>query len=84
MIAGSYLAAGGVGTLALPASTEEQRAELALHGPDTKVVDSGEGREVMLAPRPSWWPGADGDATALAFWRGGVAATKWMADVLST
>jgi hypothetical protein len=23
----------------------------------------------------------DGDATALAFWRGGLAALRWMADV---
>jgi hypothetical protein len=23
----------------------------------------------------------DGDATALAFWRGGLAAVRWMADV---
>jgi hypothetical protein len=83
LVAASYLAAGGVGTLVVPASTDEQRAELANHGPDTKVVEDGDGREVMLAQKPAWWPGVDGDATALAFWRGGVAAAKWMADVVS-
>ena len=40
----------------------------------------GDAREVQLAPRPAWWPAADGDATALAYWRGGIAATVWMAD----
>ncbi len=27
---------------------------------------------------PAWWPGAPGDATALACFRGAVAATRWM------
>jgi len=35
---------------------------------------------VVLAPRPAWWPSCDGDAIALAFWRGAVAATRWMAE----
>jgi hypothetical protein len=38
-------------------------------------------RELALRPRPAWWPVTDGDATALAFWRGGHAATRWMAEV---
>jgi hypothetical protein len=83
LVVASYLAAGGVGTLVVPASTEPQRAELASHGPDTKVLAEGDGREVMLAPRPAWWPNTHGDATALAFWRGGIAATLWMADVVT-
>ena len=83
LIAASYLAAGGVGTLVVPHSSEVQRADLAARGPDTKVVAEGEGREVALAPRPAWWPGAEGDEIALAFWRGGIAATVWMADAVS-
>lgn len=83
LIAGSYLAAGGVGTLVVTAATEAQRAELTTRGPDTKVVLEGDGREVILSPRPAWWPSTDGDTTALAFWRGGIAATRWMADVIN-
>jgi len=83
LIAASYLVAGGVGTLVLSASSEAQRAATASHGPDTKVVGEGEGREVTLAPRPAWWPSAAGDDTALAYWRGAIAATTWMADALS-
>jgi hypothetical protein len=83
LVAGSYLAAGGVGTLVVSSATDAQRSDLAAHGPDTKVVVEGDGREVMLSPRPAWWPNAHSDATALAFWRGGVAATLWMADVIN-
>jgi hypothetical protein len=83
LIAGTYLVAGGVGTLVAAASTPAQRDELATHGLDTKVVAEGDGREVRFAARPTWWPSADGDATALAFWRGGIAATLWMSDVVS-
>jgi hypothetical protein len=79
LIAGTYLAAAGVGTLAVPSATETQRAELAAHGPDTRVVAEGEGREVVLSPRPTWWPGAPGDDIALAYWRGAIAATRWLA-----
>lgn len=82
MIAGSYLAAGGVGTLVAAGATEAQRSRLAGHGPDTQVALAGEGREVAIAPRPAWWPDADGDATALAFWAGGLAATAWMAALV--
>lgn len=83
LVAGDYLAAGGVGTLVVPDATAAQRAELAAHGPDTHVVAAGEGREVALAPPPAWWPTADGDDVALAFWRGGIAATRWMAETAS-
>lgn len=79
----AYLAAGGVGTLVIPSSTEAQRADLAAHGPDTKVLADGAAKEVPLAPRPSWWPSTEGDNVALAYWRGGVAAALWMADVLN-
>jgi hypothetical protein len=79
LVAATYLAAGGVGTVVVPNASEAQRAQLAAHGPDTKVLADGEGREVPLASRPGWWPGAEGDQVALAFWRGGIAATRWMA-----
>lgn len=83
LIAGSYLAAGGVGTIVVTPATEAQIADLAAHGPDTKLVTEGGGREVQLAPKPAWWPSADGDDVALAFWRGSVAATAWMAESIS-
>lgn len=84
LIAGAYLAAGGVGTLSVPHASDAQRDALAARAADTKVVADAEGREVTLAPRPPWWPQASGDATALAFWRGGIAATLWMSDVVNT
>ncbi len=89
LVAATYLAAGGVGTLALGGATDAQVAALAAHGPDTKlttvVAESPALRRsaVQLAPRPAWWPGAEGDALALAFWRGGLAAARWMSDVVS-
>lgn len=83
LVAGAYLAAGGVGTLVVSGSTPEQRAELSSRGPDTVVVANGPGDEVELAPRPAWWPSAHGDATALAFWRGSIAAVRWMTGVVS-
>src|SRR5690606_13490202 len=61
LVAASYLAAGGVGTLAMPGVTDAHRAELSTRGPDTQIVDDGAGREVVLAPRPAWWPSAPGD-----------------------
>ncbi len=94
VLAAMYLAAGGVGRLMICGATEPQLAEIAAHGPDTKLVDSGDGREVVfgdgsesrplqlgLQPKPAWWPATDGDATAIAFWRAGIAATRWMAEV---
>lgn len=82
MIAGSYLAAGGVGTLVVAGATDAQRDELAAHGPDTQVASNADGREVVVAARPAWWPDAEGDAMALAYWRGGLAATAWMAGLI--
>jgi len=81
----TYLAAGGVGTLVVRGATEAQLAELAAHASDTTISADGAGREVGLAPRPAWWPtlGRDGDTTALAFWRGSLAAVRWMADVVN-
>lgn len=84
LIAAQYLAAGGVGHLVIRGATEAHLADIAAHGGDTEIVTEGIGREIRLSPKPTWWPGPiphDGDATALAFWRGGLAALQWMADV---
>jgi len=79
-----YLVVGGVGTIVLAGATEAQLAEVAAHAGDSKLAIEGTGREISLSPRPAWWPSvtpSNGDATALAFWRGGLAALRWMADV---
>ncbi|HEU0036909.1 MAG TPA: hypothetical protein VFQ53_40140 [Kofleriaceae bacterium] len=79
-----YLAAGGVGHLYIRNATDAQIAILERYGPDTKLVrlaNEHDGREVSLQPTPAWWPAAEGDATALAFWRAGLAATRWMAEI---
>ena len=84
IIAASYLAAGGVGTVIARDASEAQRAEIAARGPDTRVLAEGEGRELALAPRPAWWPAVEGDDVALAFWRGAHAATRWMWNVVQS
>ena len=81
LIAATYLAAGGVGALVLTGANDVQLATVATHGPDTRVLIGGEGRDVQLAPAPAWWPTADHDATAVAWWRGAIAAVRWMADI---
>jgi hypothetical protein len=89
LIAAAYLAAGGVGTIVVRGAAEAQLAELVAHGPDSRIANEpilepdgrDASREVVLQPRPAWWPSAEGDATALAFWRGGLAATRWMAEI---
>lgn len=81
LIAATYLAAGGVGTVVIRGASPSQIAGLVAHGPDTKLATDGDGEPVLMQPRPPWWPSAEGDHTALAFWRGGVAATRWMAGV---
>lgn len=89
LIAAEYLAAGGVGTVIVRGASEAQLAALAEYGPDTRVLREpalepdgrDTSREVVLQPRPPWWPVAEGDATALAFWRGGLAAARWMAEI---
>lgn len=42
-------------------------------------------RDVVVPGAPAWWPASTGtaDATALAYWRGGIAATRWMAEVVN-
>lgn len=84
LIAALYLGAGGVGRIVIRGATEAQLADVAAHAPDSALATEGDGREVGLQPRPAWWPAAtphDGDAAALAFWRGGIAALRWMSGV---
>ncbi|MBX3162663.1 MAG: hypothetical protein KF773_42270 [Deltaproteobacteria bacterium] len=81
LIAATYLAAGGVGAITVDGASPAQLAELAAVNPDARVASTGDGREVALQPQPAWWPGADGDALAVAHWRGGLAALRWMAAI---
>ena len=96
LIAAAFLAAAGVGTLVVTSSTTAQRAEVAAHASDTRVIAESDGassrepvtarsaeREVVLSPRPDWWPGGAGDDVALAYWRGGLAATHWLVEAAS-
>jgi hypothetical protein len=90
LIAATYLAAGGVGTIAVTGATESQRASLVDRGPDSAFVfdhvgqasnDQREPQDVPVEAAPVWWPSTDGDMTALAYWRGGMAAARWMAAI---
>jgi len=84
LIAAQYLAAGGVGKIVIRGASEAQLANVAAHAADGQLAGDGAGRDIGLQPRPAWWPTGTldaGDATALAFWRGGLAALRWMADV---
>jgi hypothetical protein len=81
LIAARYLVAGGVGGVTVAGASDAQLAEIAACGPDSRVTATGSGRDVPLQATPSWWPGAPGDDVALAFWRGGLAATRWMAAI---
>lgn len=87
-IAGRYLAAGGVGTVVLRGATPAQHAALSNHQPDATLIVAHEpadlpdhARPVAIPDQPPWWRAVDGDDLALAFWRGGLAATRWMANV---
>ena len=46
------------------------------------VASDGGGTIVQLSPRPPWWPSAAGDGEALAFWRGSLAAVRYMTGVI--
>jgi hypothetical protein len=81
LIAAMFLAAGGVGTLAIRGASDAQLEQIAARGPDTALDPAGTGDEVPLAPKPAWWPTAAGDTLALAYWRGGLAAARWMAAI---
>jgi hypothetical protein len=82
LIAATYLAAGGVGGLVVIGATESQLASIGARGPDTTLhAPDHEAKVLDIPSTPAWWPPGAGDATALAYWRGGIAATRWMADV---
>jgi len=96
LIAARYLAAGGVGTLVIAGGNETQAEAITSAGPDSKVriepatsspAESSAVRAlqantvVALAATPSWWPRTPGDDLALAYWRGAIAATRWMSNV---
>ncbi|MEO8551817.1 MAG: hypothetical protein ABI678_17695 [Kofleriaceae bacterium] len=93
LIAAEFLAAAGIGTLVLTNATAAQRSEVAAHAPDTRVIAESDGatsrepptvrnaeHEVLLVPRPDWWPSSAGDVVALAYYRGGIAATRFLVD----
>lgn len=93
LIAAAFLAAAGVGTLVLTNATPAQLGQVAAHAPDTRVIGESDGaasrepstvrtaeHEVVLVPRPDWWPSSAGDEVALAYYRGGVAATRFLVD----
>lgn len=81
LIAAQYLAAGGVGRLAIRGASDAQLEQLGARGPDTTLTNDGRGVELVLHPKPTWWPNAPGDTLALAYWRGSIAATQWMAAI---
>ncbi len=97
-IAATYLVAGGVGGLVIDGASPAQLAVLGAHGHDTKLIQSrvsqaeptseraaalAQPRDVTIPTSPAWWPTTSGDSTALAYWRGGLAATRWMAEVVN-
>lgn len=98
LVAASYLAAGGIGGLVVDGASDAQLALLASHGPDTKILQThvaqsdptseraaalGHPRDLTVPTSPAWWPTTANDATALAYWRGGLAAVRWMAEVVN-
>ena len=48
LIAASYLAAGGVGTIAVANANEQQRAALTALGPDSRIVELDDGEPVRV------------------------------------
>jgi hypothetical protein len=88
LVAASYLVAGGVGTVVLFGASETQVASVASHNADTRLIATerladvpDHARQVPLPDAPTWWPASDHDDSARAYWRGGLAATTWMAAI---
>lgn len=87
LIAAAYLAAGGTGTVIARGAGESELTKLDAFNPDTTILREPaadqEHRTVPVAipDAPPWWIATAGDDTALAFWRGGIAAVRWMAPI---
>jgi hypothetical protein len=85
LIAASYLSAGGTGRVIADHAGEPELTKLRAFNPDTSIVTEAEPPTkivpVAIPDRPPWWIGCAGDETALAFWRGGIAAVRWMAPI---
>lgn len=85
LIAASYLTAGGTGTLITEHAGEPQLTTLRAFNPDTQIVrEVPQGKHfvpVVIPDAPPWWIATSGDDIALAFWRGGIAAVRWMAPI---
>jgi len=85
LIAASYLTAGGTGTLVAEHAGEPELTTLRAFNPDTQIVrEPMQGKHavpVAIPDAPPWWIATSGDETALAFWRGGIAAVRWMAPI---
>jgi hypothetical protein len=80
-IAFDYLNAGGVGrVVGVDGDTHfgKVTADSNRTPPSPASISA-----IHLPPRPDWWPGADGDDQALAYWRGGTAATEGMLEVVT-
>jgi hypothetical protein len=86
MIAASYLAAGGVGTIIAERAGEPELTALRAFNPDAKIVVDTPAETyptaVDLDGKPPWWP-LPGDDTALDFWRGSIAAVQYMAATIA-
>lgn len=85
LLAASYLAAGGTGTVIADHAGEAELVTLRAFNPDIQILAEAPAAahpsRVELPSPPPWWLAVAGDDTALAFWRGGIAATRWMAGV---
>ena len=86
LIAASYLAAGGTGTVIARGAGESELTKLNAFNPDTTILREPPADEHRVVPvaipdAPPWWIATTGDETALAFWRGGIAAVRWMAPI---
>lgn len=86
LIAASYLAAGGTGTVIAQHAGESELTTLGAFNPDTKLLREPPAEPPRLVPvaipdAPPWWIATAGDETALAFWRGSIAAIRWMAPI---
>ena len=77
------IAARGPDTIFVSAPASEPQPP-ALEGEPPAPPLAQAGVEVVLHPKPAWWPSAEGDALALAYWRAGIAAARWMAAIANS